>query len=259
MESEAFHDRWWEHLLCRDLDIDDPEPEWFDDVALGQISVTSPHTEHAFRGFNTSLPYEQRIRPWNFCSLVHLTREARAATGIRCLVAPFERDTGKLPDLDWIDRNDRGHLAHQISSGRSMEVEGDRVPVQTYRDYFEEYRLHPEAKALAPDGKRCHPWTRDPLGPARVHATQFARIGKESNPLTQATDFILETNGRAVEYRELRCRTCRKQLSGKQQYWCSDACRKRVGRSQKSCVSPHPQQAATPELGHSERTNATEF
>ena len=73
MNLEAFHDRWWEHLLCCELGINDPEPDWLDDIAHGQLGVTSPHTEAAFRHFNRPLPYEQRVRPWNFCSLVHLT------------------------------------------------------------------------------------------------------------------------------------------------------------------------------------------
>jgi hypothetical protein len=35
MKPEVFHDRWWEHLLCRELGVDDPEPDWFDDIAHG--------------------------------------------------------------------------------------------------------------------------------------------------------------------------------------------------------------------------------
>jgi hypothetical protein len=62
----------WEHLLCRELGVHDAEPDWFDDIALGQLGVTSPHTEAAFRAFNASLPYEQSVRPRNFCSLAHL-------------------------------------------------------------------------------------------------------------------------------------------------------------------------------------------
>jgi hypothetical protein len=231
MKPEAFHDRWWEHLLCLELGVNDPKPDWFDDVALGQLGVTSPHTEAVFREFNKSLPYEQRVRPWNFCSLVHLTRHARAITGIRCLIAPYQRDTRKLTDLDWFNRSARDHEPHAISnSGRSLEFEDGRIPAQTYRDYFDEYRLHPEAKALAPDGKPCHPWTRGPLGPPRVHAKRFARVGKEANPLADTADLIVENDECAVEYREPRCRECDKSLIGRQRDWCSDACRKRAER-----------------------------
>jgi hypothetical protein len=243
MNPEAFHDRWWEHLLYLELGIDDPEPDWLDDIAHGQLGVTSPHTEAAFRQFNTSLPYEQRIRPWNFCSLVHLTRHARAITGIRCLIAPYERDTRKLPDLSWFDRGARDHEARAISSGGSIEFEDGRIPAQTYRDYFQEYRVHPEAKALAPDGKPCHPWTRGPLEPPRVHATRLAPVGKETNPLADTADLILEDDARAVEYREPRCLGCGRELAGKQRLWCSERCRKRTTRRRgysRRAVTPDP-------------------
>ena len=232
MKSEVFHDRWWEHLLCVELGIDDPEPEWFDDVALGQLGVTSPHTEAAFREFNASLLYEQRVRPWNFCSLVHLTRHARAVTDIRCLIAPYGRDSRKLTELDWFARSARVHEPHAISQGGSVEFEDGRIPVQTYRDYFHDYRRHPEAKALAPDGKPCHRWTTGLLKPPRVHATRLARVGKESSPLADSTDLILEDDERAVEYLEPICQRngCDRHLTGRQQRWCSDACRKRADR-----------------------------
>jgi hypothetical protein len=232
MKAEAFHDRWWEHLLCVELGVDDAEPDWFDDVALGQISVTSPHTEAAFHEFNASLPYERRVRPWSFCSLVHLTRHARAVTGIRCLVAPYERDTRKLTELEWFDRSTRSHRPQAISSGGSYEFEDGRSLVQTYRDYFQEYRLHPEAKALGPDGMPCHPWTRGPLQPPLVHAMRLARVGKETNPLADSADLILEEDGRAVEYREPICHRdgCGRRLTGRQLRWCSDKCRKRAER-----------------------------
>jgi hypothetical protein len=229
MEAETFHDRWWEHLLCRELGIDDPEPDWFGDIALGQLSVTSPHTEAAFRAFNASLPYEESVRPWNFCSLVHVTRRARAVTGIRCLVAPYERDTSKLAEIDWFDRNDRTHQPYTISASETVEIEDDRIPVQTYRDYFEEYRLHPEAKALASDGKPCHPWTKGALHPPRVRATRVARVGKEANPIADTADLILDDD-RVLEYREFCCWQCGKELRGRQKLWCSEKCRKRASR-----------------------------
>jgi hypothetical protein len=116
-------------------------------------------------------------------------------------------------------------------SGGSLEFEDGRIAVQTYRDYFDEYRLHPEAKALAADGKPCHQWTRGPLQPPRVHATRLARTGKEANPLADTADLILEYDERAVEYRELCCRECGNELRGRQRLWCSEKCRKRVFRA----------------------------
>ena len=102
--------------------------------------------------------------------------------------------------------------------------------VQTYRDYFDEYRLHPEAKALDTDGRRCHPWTRGPLQPPQVRATRLLRVAKEANALAD-TPALSEVDGTAVEYRALMCQQCGKLLCGRQRQWCSDRCRMRAWRS----------------------------
>jgi hypothetical protein len=70
------------------------------------------------------------------------------------------------------------------------------------------------------------------LQPPRVHATRLPRVGKETNPLADGADLILNDSERAVEYRELRCRECGNELRGRQRLWCSEKCRKRAfGRS----------------------------
>ena len=152
---------------------------------------------------------------------------------MRYLIAPYERDTGKLSELSWFDRSARTHDRHAISNSRSVELEDGRVTVQTYRDYFREYRLHPEAKALAPGGKPCHPWTRGLLHPPRVQVTRLARVGKETNPLADSADLILENDEHAIEYRDLRCLACGGEFRGRQRLWCSDACRKRWQREER--------------------------
>jgi hypothetical protein len=62
----------------------------------------------------------------------------------------------------------------------------------------DDYRFHPEAKALAQDGKPCHRWTSGLLKPPRVRATRIARVGKETNPLADSADLIPEDDERAA-------------------------------------------------------------
>jgi hypothetical protein len=59
-------DQWWEHTICTELGIANDEPNWFNDEAIGRLTVTSQHEERAFRAYNKALPYEERVRPWNF-------------------------------------------------------------------------------------------------------------------------------------------------------------------------------------------------
>lgn len=99
--------------------------------------------------------------------------------------------------------------------------------MQTYGDYFEEFRRHPESKLADSDGKPCHPWSRGALHPRYVTATSIVRLGKESTRLT---------TGRPIEegaqlYRErARCGECRKQLADLRARYCSGACRQRAYR-----------------------------
>lgn len=98
----------------------------------------------------------------------------------------------------------------------------------SYRDYFEQYRQHPEGKALDPtDHQPCHTWTRGLLHPWYIQATdQLQRVGKESNRLA-ATALPTEEDEAVVDYGkpERQCRGCQATVSGRRQ-WCSEACRK---------------------------------
>ena len=75
--------------------------------------------------------------------------------------------------------------------------------MQTYGDYFEEYRVHPELKLADADGRPCHPWTRGSLLPRNVLASGIARIGKTSGRVTQDQTSHSEAE-RAVLYPEPR-------------------------------------------------------
>src|SRR5262249_43909463 len=54
--EDDFYGRWWEHLLCLELGIIDPEPAWFSDVAAGRLTVTSSYEEQTFRRLNSGRP-----------------------------------------------------------------------------------------------------------------------------------------------------------------------------------------------------------
>lgn len=97
-------------------------------------------------------------------------------------------------------------------------------------------RQHPESKALDPaDGKRCHPWTRGQLEPWHIAATEQTGVGKESNRLTDTHQPTDDNDEQVIEYvaPTRKCRGCDATVSGRRQ-WCSDACRKRTGRSMAS-------------------------
>jgi hypothetical protein len=229
-------DRWWEHLLCRELGIEDPEPDWFSDPAVGRIAVTSPREEKSFRHYNEGRSYDEQVTPWCFMSIAHPIRTERAReNGPRCLIAPFERDPKKRRELEWYDRGAPRGKTCGIRVDNSLRYLDGSVAVQSYGDYFAEYRRHPERKMLGPDGKSCRPWTRGRLQPRHVQLSDLHRIGKESNRLAEtAMPLELDEHG-VVEYGgPLVCHCCGKDLSGVQRKWCSDACRKRESKDRRA-------------------------
>ena len=85
--------------------------------------------------------------------------------------------------------------------------------VKTYRDVLTEYRLHPEAKSLGPDGKPCDRTTVGLLQRRPVKIASVARdgeivsaityIGKESNKLMEvASGLVTDLDAVLNEYQD---------------------------------------------------------
>jgi hypothetical protein len=227
-------DEWWEHLLHLELGFHDhPEPAWFGDPAVGRLTVTSQRDIKAFATYNHDRPYPGQVKPWGFLNIAHpaVTERARH-DGPRCLIAPFETDPAKRLQADWIDRDHPDRPACWIHTGEEAEYRTGSIKVLSYRDYFNQYRQHPESKALDPtDGKRCHPWTRGQLHPWHITATEHIRVGKESNRLTDTGQPANDEDEQVIEYAAPTrgCRGCDTIVAGRRQ-WCSEACRRRTSR-----------------------------
>ena len=114
MNLEAFHDRWWEHLLCCELGINDPEPDWLDKDAPPPESAASSHPPNATRASSPS---------------------------------------------------SSGTTAALATTNLTRSQAADRSSSKTAGSPSRPNRHHPDAKALAADGKPCHPWTLGPLQP----------------------------------------------------------------------------------------------
>jgi hypothetical protein len=221
-------DEWWEQTICDELGIDRDEPAWFDHEAIGTRTVTSPHDDNAFNAFNSRRPYQDRVRPGNFHNIAHPSRIERSRRGVRCLISQYETDPAIYRNNDWYDRGDPNRRAFRLTTNE-LETADDIVAVQTFRDYYNDHRLHTDGKMLDhADGKPCHPWTRGPLAPRHVTATRLIRVGKESNALAEDGPSD-ETDGLAFEYVERCCPGCGTPVGGRRK-WCSEACRKRVAR-----------------------------
>ncbi|HEU5215286.1 MAG TPA: hypothetical protein VFU30_07075 [Gaiellaceae bacterium] len=221
-------DEFWEHLIATELGIHHPEPDYFSQPAIGRLTVTSQPDQNAFKTYNDSKPYTDQIRPWGFVTIAHPHPLERARLGIRCLIGPYSRDLDKLATQEWIDRGNPDR-SYRLNLDKPYEISDGTIGAQTIRDYYEAYRSHTDPKMLGPDGERCHPWTRGLLQHHHVTATGLLRIGKESNPLLDPNDLAPEEP--TIEYRPRLCVGCGDPLTGRQEKWCKEACRKRFVRA----------------------------
>lgn len=250
VSDRAWLDEWWEHLLHLELGYEDhPEPAWFDQPAVGRLTVTSQRDIKAFATYNHERAYPEQVKPWGFLTIAHPTETERARKdGVRTLIAPFERDPVKRLRSMWIERDQPERAAGRIHTSVSPEYRPGSIRVLSYGDYFNRYRQHPESKAVDPaDGSRCHPWTRGQLVPWRIKATELLLVGKESNRLTDAHVPTETEHEQVIEYPPggRKCRGCDAIVNGRRK-WCSEACRKRSRRGDQPTRPPSTGAAAPP-------------
>jgi hypothetical protein len=227
---------WWTHLICIELRVPSNEPTWFGDIAAGALTVTTPHEERLWDTYNHRLPYQQRVRPWNFAMTAHPTRLYRSTTGPRSLTAPLQDTPAGRRTAAWLDRHDQTGVHYRACTANTADHIPGAIQVLTYSDYFHEYRSHPEHKALSPDGRSCHAWTRGLLQSSSVAAAaRLLRIGKESLPTADDDPDPSEPPSPEIVYADRRCTGCGTGLTDRQIY-CSDRCRKRESRRTASLI-----------------------
>jgi hypothetical protein len=184
--------------------------------------------QNTFTAFNHRRPYPDQVRPWHFLCIAHPSRLERARLDISCLIGPYQRDPAQLAEQEWTDRANPTRT-YRLRIDKPYELSDDTIAAQTIRDYYDDYRHHTDAKMLGPDGSRTHPWTTGLLQHHHVTATGLVRIGKESNPLLDPSDPTPDDP--TIEYRPRLCAGCGEPLTGRQDKWCSEACRKRTIRA----------------------------
>ena len=103
------------------------------------------------------------------------------------LIAPYERNTTKWFDLEYMDTNSPGNK-HRITvdptPGSESGSSDAPVRVMTWCDVIEEFDAHPEVKGCDADGRTCSVETRGILRRHHLRIGRVEYIGKESNRLS---------------------------------------------------------------------------
>lgn len=208
----GWEDELWEWIINTDTGHEWPEPDWFDQPALGRITINTPHDLQLFRAINDGKPYRKQIRPGGFLTLAH--PHPIEQRGL--LLAPFTSDTeDAMARDDWVDRASKDKGLRIRTDKPEYVIEGSAA-VLDYRHYAQQYMSHREWKARQAE-------TCGPLGFREIKARRRLRIGKEGGAIEIHSP--LDHTARTSIERASRCRRCDKALIGNQVKWCSEACR----------------------------------
>jgi DNA polymerase type B, organellar and viral len=176
----------WLMLVREALGLPVTEPAWLDRPAISRITVSQPAILKLFAERNAGYDYADQIKPCNFLIAPHIAHFGHPVGVDRkhfALVAPFNSDSDRWEELDYIERY--SGRRYWVSTSIPMGTE-DIARVQTYRGVLFDYLRHPEAKFNAPDGKPCRAGTIGLLSLRHIRMDGLAHYhGKESNELEE--------------------------------------------------------------------------
>jgi len=184
-ERNWINDTWlW--VLRDALALPNTEPPWFDQPAVAQHTISSPHLHRLLRTINAGRDYAQQIKPFNFLLLAFVHPLERPADDqSMVLIAPYAQDPADWTRSPWINRYTA--RSYTITTNPSEGYDRDSVvTVKTYRHTLAEYATHPESKSANATGARCRQQTRGLLARRSVTAQTITHIGKEANNLDDA-------------------------------------------------------------------------
>jgi hypothetical protein len=175
----------WDALLREELGLPYQWPSWLDRPALSRLTTSNPELLKPFASLNADKGWPDQVKPFNFLLVGHVRpfgHPVDVDPSRFQLVAPFETDASKWLHLPWIDRYSGKRVA--VSTTAEMD-DPQRARLQTFRDVFREFRVHPEAKSADASGRACDRQTIGLLRRRVVRETYVAHVGKEANKLEE--------------------------------------------------------------------------
>jgi hypothetical protein len=193
----------WAWILRGVLGLPQVDPPWFGRPAMMRLRITTPEVLKALQGRQKDLAYRDRVKPFNFILSPIVDRIGGHPLGTDpdrfTLVTPFTLESGRWYRLRYTNVHD-GKVYRLTPPDRHRPSE---ARAKTCGDFVSEYRWHPEAKSLGPDGRRCDRKTQGLLKrtPVNVTANDFRYIGKETDRKWEQGEDISLLESETLEYR----------------------------------------------------------
>lgn len=190
----------WGWILRKATGLPCETPPWFDLSAMMRFTITTPQVLKVLQARQRDVSYRDRTKPFNFIVSPILDELDGCPIGTDpnrfMLIAPFSSNPEEWHRLPYVNVYD----GKQYQLGKR----GKRLPYEaepkTYGDVVSQYRWHPEAKSLAPDGNICSSQTRGLLRRTPVTADGFRYIGKETDRRWEQGEDLSMVDPHLLEY-----------------------------------------------------------
>jgi hypothetical protein len=175
----------WLNMIRRSLGLPTSPLGFENRVAVGRVSVSSPAALGPLQGLNACKSYAEQIKPFNFilsCHVRPLGHPVGADPGHFHLIAPYEKNPRKWPELPWTDQYTGKRYAISASGNHGTRA---AARVKSYGDVLREYEFHAESKCADAGGEPSDKQTIGLLSRRHVTIGGLRFIGKESNRLEE--------------------------------------------------------------------------
>jgi len=157
-----------------------------------KLPVSTPHVRKPFARSDAETPYRERIKPFNFLLTAHIAKGGFPIGADKAhflLVAPYEPDPQRWLKSRWMEVN-KTKIYRVTTDRQRRTADPSHAMIDDYHRTLTDFRLHPEAKSLCPDGTPCDEHRRNSAGLLRRRSAEILRraiehIGKETNELKQ--------------------------------------------------------------------------
>jgi hypothetical protein len=206
-DRESWATALWEYALRWLEDHASPEPGWFDEIAVAQLSISSPYLLGMFPSYKRMsdrlkpAPYNFMLVGFTAAQPEGLCRKHRV-TSIGCrdpspcrfrakcpLVKPvspvtmFTKDRTRMECLPWWDAHSGSDI--EVESAAQPSGRSAIVSLKTYGDVFLDFIEHAEMKAADASGEQAGAEVVGELRPLYIDASDLRQfhIGKEARNL----------------------------------------------------------------------------
>jgi len=187
----------WDYIVRGALHIKSKSPSWLKIPQMMRLTITTYNVLNMLGEWDIA-------RPYNFLFLPMVDPKFGYAFDKRAdekplLVCPFSSNQKEWFELDCVDVH-TGKKYRMVDYAKERNPPHNAVFPSQFSRLLVQYRDHPEAKSLAPDGSPCRADTKGLLRRAHIVAGEFRYVGKETDRKWEEGDDISVLEFKATEY-----------------------------------------------------------